>query len=218
MPCFRVWTYESPAIVLGCSQRAWMAAAQQRVQGRVELLVRESGGGAVLAGPWLLGVSVVLPPGHPWLRTGLLDSYRHLGQVHVAALAEFGIPARGLLPQEIPGVEQTMAARAVDWACFGSLSPWEVVSADGRKLVGLAQRRRQSGALLVAGTLLDVPDWPLLCDAMGQPQDASLLRQRTVSCADLTQQRVTAVRLAEVLTQELADALMRTRLAATGLE
>jgi lipoate---protein ligase len=193
--------------VLGCSQRLQREAAQQRLKGRAELLVRESGGGAVLTGPWLVAVSVVLPPGHPWLAGGLLESYRQLGQLHGAALAAFGIAARALAPQELPRVQQAIGVRPVDWACFGSLSPWEVVSADGRKLVGLAQRRRQSGVLLVAGTLLDVPDWPLLCDALGQSQEAQLLRQRTVSGAELAQRQIPPEQFAEVLTQGLEHAL-----------
>ena len=35
-------------------------------------------------------------------------------------------------------------------ACFGGLSPWEVL-AGGRKVVGLSQTRRRPGALLQAG-------------------------------------------------------------------
>jgi len=193
--------------VLGCSQRLLLETAQQRLEGRVELLGRESGGGAVLTGPWLVGVSVVLPPGHPWLAGGLLESYRHLGQLHLAALAAFGIPAFALSPQELARVQPAIGVRSVDWACFGSLSPWEVVNAQGRKLVGLAQRRRQTGVLLVAGTLLDVPDWPLLCGAMGQPLDAPILRQRTVSCAELAQQRISAEQFAGVLMQGLEYSL-----------
>lgn len=161
----------------------------------------------MLTGPWLVGASVVLPPGHPWLAGGLLESYRHLGQLHVAALAAFGIPACALSPQELPRAQQTIGIRSVDWACFGGLSPWEVVSAQGRKLVGLAQRRRQSGVLLVAGTLLDVPDWPMLCDAMGQPQDERILRQRTVSCTELAQRLISPEQFADVLTQGLAHSL-----------
>jgi lipoate-protein ligase A len=193
--------------VLGCSQRTLRAAVQQRLEGRAELLTRESGGGAVLTGPWLLGASVVLPLRHAWLAGSLLESYRHLGQLHVAALATFGIPARALSPQEMPRVRQAIGVRAVDWACFGSLSPWEVVSADGRKLVGLAQRRQKSGVLLVSGTLLDAPDWKLLCDAMGQAQDENILRQRTASCSELAQQPISADQFSDVLTQELGHSL-----------
>ena len=199
--------------MLGCSQRSLRAAVQQRLEGQAELLTRESGGGAVLTGPWLVGVSVVLPYGHPWLGEGLLESYRRLGQLHAVALAELGITAQALPPSMV-AVAKEKLGRTVDWACFGSLSPWEVVGVDGRKLVGLAQRRRQSGVLLVAGTLIAAPDWQMLCDAMGQPQDESILRQRTVSCAELVQRRVAPDGFAEVLAQGLEHALTRT--GATG--
>jgi lipoate---protein ligase len=127
------------------------------------------------------------------------------------ALAAFGIPASALPPQELPRVQQTMGVRALDWACFGSLSPWEVIDAQGRKLVGLAQRRRQSGVLLVAGTLIATPDWQLLCGAMGKPLDEPILRQRTVSCAELARQPISAEQYAKVLTQELEHSLTRGR-------
>lgn len=195
--------------MLGCSQRTLRGAVQQRLEGQTELLTRESGGGAVLTGPWLLGVSVVLPYGHPWLGEGLLESYRQLGQLHAAALAERGIAAQALPPSTVADANEK-PGRTVDWACFGSLSPWEVVDAQGRKLVGLAQRRRQNGVLLVAGTLIATPDWQMLCDAMGQAQDAPLLRRRTVSCEALAGRPVAAQPLASALQQALAQALKQT--------
>ena len=205
-PRFRVWTYSAPAIVLGCSQRWLSEAAQQRLEGRAGLLVRESGGGAVLTGPCLVGVSVVLPNGHPWLGEGLLESYRHLGQLHAVALAELGMAALSLPPPAVADANERLGRR-VDWACFGSLSPWELIDAQGRKLVGLAQRRQKTGVLLVAGTLMATPDWQLLCDAMGQAQDAPVLRQRTVSCAELARQPISPAQFAQVLTQALAHSL-----------
>ena len=39
--------------------------------------------------------------------------------------------------------------------------------------------------VLVAGMLVSEPDWGLLCDAMGRPDEATALRQRTVTCAQL---------------------------------
>jgi len=201
-----VWNYPSPAIVLGCSQRLLREAAQKRLEGRAELLARESGGGAVLTGPWLLGVSVVLPNGHPWLGEGLLESYRHLGQLHAAALAELGIAAQSVPPPTVADANDRLG-RTADWACFGSLSPWELVDAQGRKLVGLAQRRRHTGVLLAAGTLIAPPNWQMLCSAMGQAHDAPLLRRRTVSCEALAGRPVAAQPLASALQQALAQAL-----------
>jgi len=184
-PQWRVWSYAAPAIVLGCSQRALRPTLEARVQGRLPVVGREAGGGAVLTGPWLLGLSLALPPAHAWLDGGLLPGYQRLGQLHVEVLQTLGVRARAAPPQERPSRQSRRDPDPLDWACFGGLSPWEVVDAQGRKLVGLAQRRRQTGVLLVAGTLLSAPDWRLLCEAMDRPDDAALLRQRTVSCEEL---------------------------------
>jgi lipoate-protein ligase A len=169
--------------VLGCSQHALRTQVETQLAGRAAVVERDSGGKAVLAGPWLVSVSLVLPPGHAWVCNGLIDSYRRLGQLHVAALEVFGVHARAVSPLELPTAMDLMGRQLPGWACFGGLSPWELVSAQGRKLVGLAQRRQSSGVLLVSGTLIGRPDWALLCDALGQPQDEQRLRECTV-CAE----------------------------------
>lgn len=206
-PCWRVWTYQSPAVVLGCSQRSLHESIEHRLGGRAELVERESGGGAVLTGPWLVSASVVLPHGHPWVSDGLLDSYRRLGQLHVAALKEVGVPAQVLTSQELRFSNDTNSVRSVDWACFGGLSPWELVDVEGRKLVGLAQRKRQTGVLLVAGTLIGAADWSLLCDVMGQPEDEPILRCRTVSAEEIAGCQIETRRFASVLMRRLECAL-----------
>lgn len=192
-------------MVLGCSQRALFDGVQQRLDGRCTLLQRESGGGAVLTGPWLVGASVVLPHDHPWVRGGVVASYRPIAELHVQALAAIGVPARALPPHEVPRTDA--AGAAPRWACFGSLSPWELVNDQGRKLVGLAQRRRRNAVLLVAGTLVGHADWPLLCGARGHPEDERALGQRTVSCTEVAGRPITAERFASVLAQRLESAL-----------
>ena len=149
------------------------------------MVERESGGGAVLAGPWLVSASVVLPHGHPWVSDGLINSYRRLGLLHEAVLKGFGVSAHALPPHELPHSNDACGTRVVDWACFGGLSPWELVNVEGRKLVGLAQRKRQTGVLLVAGTLIGATDWPLLCDVMGHTGDQARLRRSTVSAEEI---------------------------------
>lgn len=193
--------------MLGCSQRPLREDIERRLDGRAGLFVRESGGGAVLTGPWLVSASVVLPHGHPWVCDGLIDSYRRLGQLHVAALKEFGVPARVLPPQELPAAHDGSGVSAVDWACFGGLSPWELVHENGRKLVGLAQRRCQAGVLLVAGTLIGNSDWPLLCDVMGHPQHELILRRCTVSAEEIAGCQIEPERFASVLMWWLERAL-----------
>lgn len=160
-----------------------------------------------MTGPWLVSVSVVLPHGHPWVCDGLLESYRRLGQLHVAALEEFGVLSRALSPQELSSTRTESSIKTVNWACFGSLSPWEVVNAEGRKLVGLAQRRQQSGVLLVAGTLIGMTDWSLLCDVMVQPQHESILRSRTVSAEEIAGSQFKPEQFATVLKRNLENIL-----------
>jgi lipoate-protein ligase A len=193
--------------VLGCSQRSQRVAVEARAPRGLPVVEREAGGGAVLTGPWMLGLSLVLPIGHAWLAGGLLPSYQRLGQLHVQALQTLDISARALAPAELQAAKSTEAGPApLAWSCFGGLSPWEVVDAQGRKLVGLAQRRRQGGVLLVAGTLLAEPDWPLLCGAWGRPEDAALLRERTVSCAVLRGRGLADDAMAKALAQQLEAA------------
>lgn len=160
-----------------------------------------------MTGPWLVSASLVLPHGHPWVCHGLIDSYRQLGHVHVAALGEFGVAARALSPHELPRAHEASGTQTAAWACFGSLSPWEVVAAEGRKLVGLAQRRCQTGVLLVAGTLLGAADWSLLCHAMGHPEDEPVLRRHTVSCEEQVGYPINPEQFARALAQGLERAL-----------
>jgi lipoate-protein ligase A len=189
-PQWRVWSYEQPALVLGCSQHALHESLLAAPGGlAVEALLRESGGGAVLAGPWLLGLSLALPGNHPWLSRGLLESYRHVGQLFADTLNDLGMPVQSLAPARISTLQAQFAARglpALGWACFGNLSPWEVVDAQGRKIVGLAQRRRKTGGLLVAGLLIGDSPWELLCDALGQRHHAAVLRRRTAHCTSVS--------------------------------
>lgn len=205
-PRFRVWTYATPTIVLGCSQRALYAEVQARLPQGVHLIQRPSGGGAVLTGPWLVGVSVMLPVTHAWLRGGLVDSYRALGLLHAAVLADLGMDARALPDTEVAQANAAMGP-SVDWACYGSLAPWELTDQQGRKLVGLAQRRQRNGVLLVAGTLTSVPNWPMLCNALGHPEAAAEMRRRTVACEELTAAPSPSQAIAERLHQALANAL-----------
>lgn len=193
--------------MLGNAQRSLRNVIEQRINGRVELLDREAGGGAVLTGPWMVSTSIILPYGHPRLCDSLVGCYRWLGQLHAAALAEFDVPAYALPAQALPLANAMIDVRTVTWACFGGLSPWEVVDADYRKLVGLAQRRRHAGVLLVAGTLVGATDWRLLCDVMGYPEDEAILRRRTVSGEELAGRLIEPEAFASALTQLIENAL-----------
>jgi len=186
-PAWRLWVYREPAVVLGCSQRAQAALAPAA---GLEILVRDSGGGAVLVGPWMLGLSAVLPGAHPLVAGGTLAGYRWLGVAIALALLRIGVSAEAVEKNRLAlcdlavSGEHSVAAVRRDWACFGSLSPWEVV-ARGRKIAGLAQRRQRHGVLLAAGVLLQAPPWVLLCERLGMARSEALrLAQASTSCAE----------------------------------
>lgn len=204
VPSFRIWRYEAPAIVLGCSQRRLLAQAD----GSVPVLLRQSGGGAVLTGPWMLGLSVALPADHRLARQGLVASYRWLGEAVAGVLQQGGVEAQALAPEALralPAAQRT----AVDWACFGGLSPWEVL-AQGRKIAGLAQVRRANGVLLVGGLLLQPSPWRLMCEALGcEAADAQALAAATISAGEAAPHfdgQACAVRLGQMLAATLLSA------------
>ena len=150
-----MWTVAaSPALVIGRSARGVAADDAACARLGVEVVRRSSGGGPVLWDAGLLGLDVVLPPGHPFAGQGVIEAYERLGRALSGALRELGVDARAVSVDEARTAAHDPAARrAAELACFGALSPHEVV-AGGRKVVGLAQVRRRSGTLLQAGFAL----------------------------------------------------------------
>lgn len=176
-PIWRLWGYQAPSVVLGCGQRALLNDVVKRSP--VDVIVRNSGGGAVLTGPWMLGLSVALPARHPFVQVSPVESYRWLGELIGCLLQARGIPADPLPP----GSDELCKSTDLNWACFGGLSPWEVITND-RKIAGLAARISRNGVLLVGGVLLETPDWRILCRALGRLDgDAERLERATTSVA-----------------------------------
>ena len=181
-PVWRLWTYAQPAVVLGLAQRRMELAV--RSDPGLPVIVRRSGGGAVLVGPWMLSISVALPALHPLVGEGPVASYAWLGQGIAQALERAGVRAQALSPEQLRAHHADQPAPTVDWACFGSVSPWEVL-AHGRKLVGMAQIRRRHGVLLTAGVLLRPCPWEALCVRLGQARsEAARLARCTISCEE----------------------------------
>jgi lipoate-protein ligase A len=178
-PEIRAWIYRSPSVVLGCSQRADAGMLERAAAQGVELCVRPSGGGAVLAGSWMLGASVLLPPEHPLIVPGIAPSFRWFGEAHARWLNDLGMGARCAPSPEVG------SGRHMSWACFGSLSHWEL-QAGGGKIVGLSQARKRNGVLLSSGVLVGPSPWGLLCEVMGTGSGyAAILARRTTSCEQL---------------------------------
>ena len=161
-PMVRFWCHERPGVVLGASQRKMLPSVEGHA---IEVVGRRAGGGAVLAGPWMLSTSVLLPVHHELAGGGTSRAYEWLGTQYSAILLELGIDARA--------ASDPRGAGDLAWACFAGVTRWEVLVGQ-RKMVGLAQSRRQTGVLVVAGILMDVPDWGLLCNVMHRPAEESM--------------------------------------------
>jgi lipoate-protein ligase A len=147
-PALRWHVTHAPALVLGVGQKLHeVNLAACRVAG-VPIHRRASGGTAVLLGPEALMLTVALPKAHRLSHSDVTESYRWSGEVWVAALHALGLNSR-----LIPIQQARDDLRALDpltrRVCFGGYSPYEVL-AGSRKLVGLAQVRRRSGALIEA--------------------------------------------------------------------
>jgi lipoate-protein ligase A len=129
----------APALVLGSGQRHDDVDPAAVARAGVDVVRRGSGGGAVL----------VAPGGQLWLDTWVprRDQLWHedvvraawwLGDVWAAALQRLGAPE--------PAVHRGRAVRSA-WServCFAGVGPGEV-SVEGRKVVGLSQRRTRAG-------------------------------------------------------------------------
>lgn len=185
-PRIAMWVAETPAIIFGCSQKELHERAVKAGKSTCDLIIRRAGGGAVLAGPWMLSVSVVLPLDALMVKSGFIERYRWFGELHAKALSQLDIPAEAISPCRR---ESLPADSTLDWACFANLSPWELL-AGGRKIVGLAQFQGRNGVLLTSGTLVTVPEWRLLVDTLGYSRTvAERLRARTSACGQFNADR-----------------------------
>jgi lipoate---protein ligase len=130
---------DRPALVLGSTQPAADVDGEALRAAGVELVRRHSGGGAVLLVPGeSLWVEAVLPRGDPLWDEDVGRSFGWLGRVWVEALADLGVDARA----HAGPLSCTAWSRRV---CFGGVGSGEV-TVEGRKAVGIAQRRRRPGA------------------------------------------------------------------------
>lgn len=141
-----VWVIDvdRPTLVLGSAQGRRRAEVDRRVaDGRLDLevVVRRSGGGAVYLAPgeqaW---IDVIVPAGDRQWVTDVGHAFHWLGDVWrdvVAASSPVGpdgpLAHRGAL----------VRGRWSDAVCFAGLGPGEV-TVDGRKVVGISQRRTRS--------------------------------------------------------------------------
>jgi lipoate---protein ligase len=136
------WLFEPdrPALVLGSTQPDATVDRDACRRAGVDVVRRRSGGGAVLLVPGeVLWVDVVVPAGDALWADDIGKAAHWLGDSWAAALGGCGV--RGT------SVHRGQLARAPwsDVVCFAGLGPGEV-TLEGRKVVGISQRRTRTAA------------------------------------------------------------------------
>jgi lipoate-protein ligase A len=151
VPAWRWYVPEEPALVLGNGQSPSilnLTACQER---GVRPYRRTSGGTAVVVDAGLLSLDVALPAAHPLNTSDIVRAYQWMGALWERALRELGaVKVRALPTEEVRAIPPLAKDDPLRLACYGTLSPWEVVVGK-RKLVGLCQVRRKAGALYQVG-------------------------------------------------------------------
>jgi lipoate-protein ligase A len=153
------WQYDQAAVIMGCSQRPDEGQVHRAESAGLPLIRRRSGGGAVFAGPWMLSVTVFIPPEHPLAEQNIIEIFSWLEQIWIDTLTTCSVPCKGVDQAMIDQSKIISQEQDLKWACYASLSHGEIVSNDGRKLVGLAQIRKRKGIALVSGLHLYPCDW-----------------------------------------------------------
>lgn len=135
--------------------------------------------------PTLLSLDVLVPPDHPFAAGHLGAIFDHVGAAWRDALADLGLsdldvhdgPATAR--RRGSGLDQLLAAM-----CYATVGRGEVLWR-GRKLLGLAQRRRRHGVLVQCGLLhhwLPEPLLELLGGADGTyPMSLSAAERQAIS-------------------------------------
>lgn len=181
-PALLYWNIAEPAgLVLGFSQKK--AALNPARSTAIPIYQRRAGGTAVLVGPSLLSLDVILPAGHPLISHDIVESYHWFGAAWVAALERLGARTQTIAPCDAHAARERLKDPAtsayeqlMNRSCYGTLSPYEVVVGQ-RKVVGLCMVRRKAATLLQAGVLLS---WEsdLLAELLGHtPEEQRLLRE-----------------------------------------
>jgi lipoate-protein ligase A len=146
-PGRHLWWFEvdRPAVVLGSTQPD--ATVDQAVceQAGLQVVRRRSGGGAVLLLPdEVIWLDVIIDRSDPRWDDDVGRAMWWIGEAWAQALAELGVGATASNPVEVHrgALVSTPWSRQV---CFAGLGPGEV-TLDGRKVVGISQRRTRGRA------------------------------------------------------------------------
>ena len=193
-PTLRFYSWQPVCLSLGYAQSVKDVDLGRLQNNEWDLVRRPTGGKAILHTDELT-YSVALPENHPIVRGGVIASYHRLSSALLAGLERLAVQA------DITSREE--AGRATGAVCFEVPSDYEV-TADGHKLIGSAQVRRQQ-TVLQHGTIPLYGDVGRICEVLDFTDD--IARQ---TARDHVQQRATTIKRAvghRIEWQTVANAL-----------
>ena len=210
-PALRWYVAKQPALILGNGQRPEAADLEAARAAGVQVYRRTSGGTAVLLDEDAVNMEIALPPGHPLATGDVVRDYQWIGEVWVRALETLGISGVRAIPlEEVRGLPPLAKDDPLRLACYGTLSPYEVVAGQ-RKAVGLSQVRRRGGTLYQMSTYLRWrPERLAALLALSEEDRAALtrrLRDVTIGLDELAGREVTAREVMVAVERTLAEQL-----------
>ncbi len=141
LPTLRLYAWEPPCLSLGYAQPASDVDWEALERSGWQVVRRMSGGRAVLHTDELT-YAVIAPLHEERVAGGVLESYRRLAQALLQSLHLLGLGARSEEKYANPPGSQPNNP-----VCFDVPSKYEVVTAEGKKIIGSAQARRLAGVL-----------------------------------------------------------------------
>jgi lipoate-protein ligase A len=195
-PTLRLYTWVPPCLSLGRGQAASEVNHEACARDGVHVVRRPTGGRAILHTDELT-YSVVGPLDEPRLEGGIIPSYRRLSRALLAALRHLGVTAESRMTEK---------SGELNPVCFEVPSHYELTTADGRKLVGSAQKRT-SVAVLQHGTIPLVGDIARICRYLKQPPDAARVRARAATVQSVLDRPVSWDEAAQAMVAGFGEAL-----------
>lgn len=140
-PVISLFTPVQPAIILGSAQERSLVNERECLAKKIEIVKRRSGGGIVfLAGDSTIWIDVEIPREHSVWSNDISDSSLWLGEIFAKEISE------------LCNLKLTLHRGALiktAWSsliCFAGHGPGEVFTEEGRKVVGISQRRTRDWA------------------------------------------------------------------------
>lgn len=138
-PTLRLYTWDRPAVSIGCFQASRAVNLSHCEQDGIPLVRRITGGRAILHGREIT-YSFSAPLSDSVFSKGLLDSYRRISNAFGLAFKKIGLE-----PETKAGRDRS-SRTSRNPLCFHAVSFAEV-SLQGRKVIGSAQKRWRDGLL-----------------------------------------------------------------------